>query len=109
MNLKNQGGTVPSRIYHRERYLKKIRPFFQSDMIKVITGIRRCGKSFLMLSIIEELEATGIATKDIIYLNLDKRGYRSVKTPERLEAELEGKIVDDDFKYSIPPCSQLVI
>lgn len=35
-------------VYPREKYLSKIRPFFDSDIIKVITGIRRCGKSFLL-------------------------------------------------------------
>lgn len=90
---------MPSRVYHRERYLQKIRPYYHSDLIKVITGIRRCGKSFLMLSVIEELEATGVAAKDIIYLNLDKRGYRSIKTPDKLEAEIADHLTDDDFKY----------
>lgn len=90
---------MPSKIYKRERYLEKIRPFYESDIIKVITGIRRCGKSFLMLSAIEELETSGVNSKDIIYLNLDKRGYRSIKTPERLEVEIESYIADDAFKY----------
>jgi len=90
---------MPGRIYPRERYLEKIRPFYKSDVIKVITGIRRCGKSFLLLSVIEELETSGVAPKDIIYLNLDKRGFRSVKTPERLEAEIGACLADDDFKY----------
>ena len=35
-------------VYPREKYLKKIRPFYDSDIIKVITGIRRCGKSFIL-------------------------------------------------------------
>jgi len=90
---------MQKKIYPRKRYLDKIRPFYHSDMIKVITGIRRCGKSFLMLSVVEELEAAGIATKDIIYLNLDKRGNLGIKTPQRLEDEIVSKLIDDDFKY----------
>jgi len=90
---------LAGKIYHRERYLEKVRPFYTSDLIKVITGIRRCGKSCLMLSVIEELMQSGVHAKDIIYLNLDKRGYRSVKTPERLEAEIECNLKDEDFKY----------
>lgn len=50
-------------IYKRELYLKKIRPFYDDDMIKVITGIRRCGKSYILLSIIDELIEKGINKK----------------------------------------------
>ena len=45
------------KIYKRENYLKKIRGFYNdSETIKVITGIRRCGKSYLLESIINELK-----------------------------------------------------
>ena len=41
----------------RERYLQQIRPFYDSDLIKVITGIRRCGKSILLKQVMDELKA----------------------------------------------------
>ena len=44
-------------VYPREKYLKKIRPFYDSDIIKVITGIRRCGKSFILKAIMNELRS----------------------------------------------------
>lgn len=44
-----------NKIYVREYYLNKIKGFYNSDLIKVISGIRRCGKSFFMLSIMEDL------------------------------------------------------
>lgn len=47
-------------IYMRENYLKKIRGFYHDDLIKVITGIRRCGKSSFLKSIIKELLENGI-------------------------------------------------
>lgn len=87
------------KIYNREYYLNKIRGFYSSDLIKVISGIRRCGKSYFMLSIMEDLKSQGINEKDIIYLNLDKRGFKGIKTPEQLEAMLDSLIKDDDFKY----------
>lgn len=87
------------KLYHREQYLKKIRPFYDDDLIKVITGIRRCGKSCLMATIAEELRNRGVEDKDIIYLDLDKRGNRSIKTPEQLEEKIESLLSDDDFKY----------
>lgn len=87
------------KIYNREYYLNKIRGFYSSDLIKVISGIRRCGKSYFMLSIMEDLKSQGINEKDIVYLNLDKRGFKGIKTPEQLEAMLDSLIKDDDFKY----------
>ena len=73
------------KIYPREFYLKQLRPFYDSDLIKVITGIRRCGKSCLMQSVALELKGNGVAEKDIVFLNLDKRGYKNIVTPDALE------------------------
>ena len=87
------------RIYKRDKYLKKIRPFYDSDIIKIITGIRRCGKSCLMKLIIEELKDKGIDDKHIIYLPLDKRGFKMISTPEELEKRIEEQIHDEGFYY----------
>ena len=90
---------MQDKIYIREYYLDKIRGFYHSDLIKVISGIRRCGKSCFMLSVIEDLKKNGVAEEDIIYLNLDKRGFTKIKTPEALEETIEQRISDDHFKY----------
>ena len=90
---------MEEKIYKREEYLKRIRGFYNSDMIKVITGIRRCGKSTFLKSVILELKEKGISEKDIIYLELDKKEYRNIKKPEQLEKEIEKNIKDTDFKY----------
>lgn len=87
------------KIYKRENYLNKIRGFYKDDMIKVISGIRRCGKSFFLKSIIQELLENGINEKDIIYIELDKKGYKDIKTSKQLEKVIDEKIIDDDFKY----------
>ena len=87
------------KIYKREDYLKKIRGFYNDDMIKVISGIRRCGKSFFLKSIIQELLENGIKEKDIINIELDKKGYKNIKTSKQLEKVIDEKIVDNDFKY----------
>ena len=86
-------------VYPREKYLEKIRPFFDSDLIKVITGIRRCGKSFILKGIINELCDRGIEETKIIYIPLDRRGFKNIKTPEQLEEKIESKIEDDGFYY----------
>lgn len=87
------------KIYVREYYMDKIRGFYDSDLIKVVTGIRRCGKSCFMLSVIEDLKLRGVSEDDIVYLNLDKRGFTKIKTPEALEAAIEERIKDEHFKY----------
>ncbi len=53
----------------REKYLSKIRSFYESDLVKVITGIRRCGKSVILNQIMDEISKT---TDNVIYLNFEK-------------------------------------
>lgn len=86
--------------YKRESYLKKIRGFYRdTEIIKVITGVRRCGKSCLMQTIAKELEENGVSKKNIIYFDLDKRGYRNIKTPNQLEKLIEDNINVKGLKY----------
>lgn len=87
------------KIYKREEYLKKIRGFYDDTMIKVITGIRRCGKSYFLKSIIEELNERGIKDKDIIYIELDRKEYKDIDTPLLLEKLIDSLVIDNDFKY----------
>ena len=73
-------------LFRRENYLKKIRGFYHAtDIIKVITGVRRCGKSSLMQMVADELREGGTMEDQIIFLNLDKRGYRKIKTADQLD------------------------
>lgn len=89
-----------NKVYKRENYLKKIRGFYNdSETIKVITGIRRCGKSFLLKSIIEELKESGVSDSDIIDIQLDTRENRNINKPEELDKLIESKIKDKNFKY----------
>lgn len=87
------------KLYKREDYLSKIRGFYDDTMIKVITGIRRCGKSYFLKTIIEELKEKGIKDKDIIYIELDNKNYKNIKTPEELERIIDNLVKDNDFKY----------
>lgn len=88
------------RLYKRERYLSKMRAFFHDDdLIKVITGIRRCGKSSLMQTIAEELKEGGVAENNIIYIDLDKRGYKSIRNAEQLDALIESATQAKGMKY----------
>ncbi|MDM8323583.1 ATP-binding protein [Bifidobacterium pullorum] len=87
------------RLFERGDYLEKIRGFYHDDgVIKVLTGVRRCGKSCLMQTIAEELRAAGVQ-EDHIYLDLDRYGFRSVKTPDQLEVLIEPALKIDGMKY----------
>ena len=86
--------------YKRENYLKRIRPFYHDcEMIKVLTGIRRCGKSTLLSLIRDELISSGVRKEQIIEINLDKRKYKSIKTPEMLEKKIEELSSDTELNY----------
>ena len=68
-------------------------------MIKVITGIKRCGKTFLLRTIIEELKEKGVSDKDIIYIRLDVPPYNNLTLSEQLDNLIKESITDHDFKY----------
>ena len=87
------------KVFVREKYLSKIRPFYDSDIIKVITGIRRCGKSFILKSIINELVGSGIPQTEVIYIPLDMRGFKNIKTPLALEEKIESMLKNNERKY----------
>ena len=87
-------------LFNREKYLEKIRPFYHADdIIKVITGVRRCGKSSFMEMIANEIKQSGVAEENIIYLDLDKRENRKIKTADQFEALIESKIKNDGLNY----------
>ena len=87
-------------LFKRENYLKKIRGFYHAaDIIKVITGVRRCGKSSLMQIVAEELRGAGIEENRIIFLNLDKREYRKIKTADQLDELIASFPQRDELMY----------
>jgi predicted AAA+ superfamily ATPase len=76
----------------REMYLSKIRPFYDDfGLIKVIEGIRRCGKSVILEQIRDELVSKGVESSHIIFLNLDQRPYRGVKSGAKLDKLISKK------------------
>lgn len=88
------------KLYRREKYLKKIRGFYDAgDIIKVITGVRRCGKSSLMQTIVDELRENGVKEENIIFIDLDRRGHKSIKRPEQLESIIEQGGTASGLKY----------
>ncbi len=87
-------------VYKRENYLRPIRGFYHdSDLIKAITGVRRCGKSCLMESIAQELHENGIDDNHIVYLDLDLRKYRKIKTVDQLEKLIDERTPKEGLTY----------
>ena len=82
----------------REKYLSKIRPFYNVDLIKVITGIRRCGKSVILTQIMDELKDNGIKEEQIIYINFELKNYSNIKNDDDLYVYIKEKI-NKDIKY----------
>ena len=83
----------------REKYLSKIRPFYDQDLIKVIMGVRRCGKSVILLQIIDELKEKGISESQIIYINFEYEDYSFIKNDMDLHNYIKDKIVNENKYY----------
>ena len=80
-------------LYIRETYLKKIRGFYsETELIKVLTGVRRCGKSSIMQMIAKELRDSGVKKENIIFISLDMRPYKSIRTTDALEKAIDQKV-----------------
>ena len=87
-------------LYFRQKYLRKIRPFYhETEIIKVITGVRRCGKSSLMHMVMKELLDNGVSEDNLLYFHLDKRPYYDVKTAEQLDKLIEENAKAEGKKY----------
>lgn len=88
------------KIIIRENYLKRIRPFYDSKYIKAITGVRRCGKSELLLQIINEIRDMGVESDHILFFDLEGKGGEGITTRKKLENRLD-KLIKDDKKYFV--------
>lgn len=83
----------------RENYLKKIRPFYDQNLIKVITGIRRCGKSVILKQIMDEIKENSVKEENIIYINFELIDYANIKNYLDLDNYIKDKIKNKDKYY----------
>ena len=83
----------------RIEYIDKIRPFFDSEIIKVITGIRRSGKSKLLDMIIEEIKDNGVDNSHIIKINFDDMEYDFLLDAKSLDIYIKEQIKDKNKYY----------
>lgn len=84
----------------REDYLSKIRGFYDSNLIKILVGIRRCGKSVILNQIIEELkDKRNIDDEHIIYINFEFIEFEELLDYKELNKYIKDKIQDDKIYY----------
>lgn len=83
----------------REIYLEQIRPYYDSDIIKVIVGVRRAGKSILLDTIKDELIESGISGDRIIYLNLEDMDYEYIVDASDLNKEIKARVFGEGKYY----------
>ena len=72
----------------REMYMSRIRPFIGKELIKVMTGFRRSGKSVMLQLIQEELIAQGVQEQQFITFNFEKMGFRHLCNAQALHSEV---------------------
>ncbi len=79
----------------REKYIEKIRTFIGKNVIKVLTGQRRVGKSYILLQLIDEIK-NSVVGANIIYINLELESFRHLKTSKDLYEYVNSKLVENN-------------
>jgi predicted AAA+ superfamily ATPase len=96
-------------IFERKTYLQQLVSAEGNGMIKVITGIRRCGKSFLLFNIFHDyLIGKGIQESHIIQVNLEDRRNKRLRNPDALLEYIDKQITDNEIYYILLDEIQLV-
>ncbi|MGM9795772.1 MAG: ATP-binding protein [Candidatus Aphodosoma sp.] len=94
---------------NRDIYLQRLIDSRHNHMIKVITGMRRCGKSYLLFHLFAEwLLSEGILEDHIISVNLEDRRNKTLRDPDNLLAYIDGKMVDKEMYYILLDEIQMV-
>ena len=83
----------------REIYLSKIRGFYDSDLVKILVGIRRCGKSVILKQIIDEIKDREVQEDHILYINFEFVEFEELKDYKKLNQYVKEKIQDNKKYY----------
>ena len=93
----------------RDIYLKRLVDSRHNRMIKVVTGVRRCGKSYLLFHLFTEwLIAEGVADDHIITVNLEDRRNKSLRDPDNLLEYIDSRMMDKEMYYILLDEIQMV-
>ena len=96
-------------IIKRDIYLNKLIDSMNNGLIKVITGIRRCGKSFLLFNLFDEyLRNNNIEDTHIIKIALDDRTNKKLRDPDELLKHIKERILDNVIHYILLDEIQIV-
>lgn len=87
------------KLIQRNEYLQKLTALRGKQIIKVITGIRRCGKSTLMEMFQQTLLEDGVAPQNIVAINLEDYDYKNLRNPDNLHAYLKERLVKGETTY----------
>ena len=83
----------------REIYLSRIRGFYDSDLVKILVGIRRCGKSVILTQIMDELKEKQVDTSHIIYINFEFIENEELQDYKKLNSYIKDQIKDNKIYY----------
>ena len=93
----------------RKNYLNRLIDSRHNGMIKIVTGVRRCGKSYLLFHLFAEwLKESGIDDGHIIAINLENRRNKALRDPDALLEYIDGRMKDSDMYYILLDEVQLV-
>lgn len=96
-------------IFNRKQYIDKLVSADGNGMIKIVTGIRRCGKSFLLFTLFKQhLIDEGVAADHIIEVNLEDRRNRELRDPDALLKHIDGLMTDKEKYYILLDEVQMV-
>ena len=83
----------------RPIYTEKIMPYVDTPFVKILTGVRRCGKSTILKMLMEELEQRGVAENRILHYNFDSLEHEEIKTSKALFAEIKSHLSNEVKTY----------
>ena len=83
----------------RPMYMNRLKPFVNTPFVKILTGVRRCGKSTILLMLIEELKKQGVPENQIIHFNFDSMKYDNIKDRKLLYKVISEKIKPNVKNY----------
>lgn len=87
-------------VIERNKYLQELVSCRHNGLVKIITGMRRCGKSFLLFRLFRRfLEDNGVANDHIVEMAFDDYAFKEFRNPDKFYAYVKGRIIDDQPHY----------